>query len=184
VKSVKALARNSSIALGAVLISVLAPGSSLAFQVVVNGTTYDITTKNDSGNAISSDLTGTPWYNNQSLAAQFAAAAYSADGGTPNSGDGPTNPKGYYFAWFYDSSPGQGNWSVETYSSTGAPISIPPPPNSVPGNGQNRVWALGQPVPSKVPAPLPILGATAAFGMSRRLRRRISLSGLRTSASS
>jgi hypothetical protein len=35
----------------------------------------------------------------------------------------------------------------------------------------------GDPVPSKVPAPLPILGASMAFGFSRQLRRRVRRSG-------
>jgi hypothetical protein len=33
------------------------------------------------------------------------------------------------------------------------------------------------PPPASVPGPLPVVGAAAAFGMSRRLRRRIQLGG-------
>ncbi len=34
-----------------------------------------------------------------------------------------------------------------------------------------------QPAPSEVPGPLPLLGAGAAFGFSRRLRKRVKLAG-------
>jgi hypothetical protein len=34
-------------------------------------------------------------------------------------------------------------------------------------------WAYGNPTPPSVPAPLPLLGATAAFSFSRKLRRRV-----------
>lgn len=37
-------------------------------------------------------------------------------------------------------------------------------------------WAVGSFVPDKVPAPLPLVGAAAAFGFSRRLRSRINKS--------
>lgn len=35
------------------------------------------------------------------------------------------------------------------------------------------LWAYVQPAPPAVPAPLPLLGATAAFSFSRKLRRRV-----------
>jgi hypothetical protein len=47
-----------------------------------------------------------------------------------------------------------------------------------PGNIGNFVVTLtpGSPVANNVPGPLPILGAGAAFGFSRRMRRRINTS--------
>jgi len=40
----------------------------------------------------------------------------------------------------------------------------------------NSLTVEKQSLPASVPGPLPILGLGAAFGLSRRLRRRVSLS--------
>jgi len=50
---------------------------------------------------------------------------------------------------------------------------------SIPLAGSIIVAGPSAPVPSSVPGPLPIFGAGAAFGMSRRLRRRVLSSKLR-----
>ena len=46
------------------------------------------------------------------------------------------------------------------------------------GGNESRAYAiLATPTPTSVPGPAPLFGAAAAFGMSRRLRRRIKLGG-------
>jgi hypothetical protein len=45
--------------------------------------------------------------------------------------------------------------------------------------GSGTIIVAGPPAPIPAPGPLPIFGACAAFGISRRLRRRVLTSGLR-----
>jgi len=45
------------------------------------------------------------------------------------------------------------------------------------GNASRAYAILATPTPTSVPGPAPLFGAAAAFGMSRRLRRRIKLGG-------
>jgi hypothetical protein len=44
------------------------------------------------------------------------------------------------------------------------------------GTGDTIQVFIGEPAPAAVPGPLPLLGAAAAFGYSRRLRRRVNQS--------
>lgn len=156
----------------------LSPGSAQAAcdpaspantcRVTVGGLQYDVTTftgtYNDNASKFSSTLM--PWYGSSSIANQFAA---TVGGGLlyPNGGNGP------FFAWSQSS----GNISIfytyegnPAYPSSGFPYGQYS--NATIPTGANYVWAQVEAVAS-VPGPLPIFGAGAAFGFSRKLRKRI-----------
>jgi hypothetical protein len=172
--AMKRLLRVGGLTAATALLSLVAerPGMA-AFPVSVdlNGHTWTISTITGRGD----DIPGlgtvgvSPWWEDKDLATQFAQAAYKAGGGTVQGGG--QNQVGPYFAWQATATPP--GFGYVTYKSNGTPDS-----GSVNGN-QPNVFATATRVPtSSVPGPLPILGATAAFGISRRLRRRISLSTL------
>lgn len=146
--------------------------NALTVPVVVNGTTYDVTTFEGSYSNNSSRFTTTemPWFGSGSLAEQFAIAV-GAQLGTPVLG---TN--GPYFAYSIVFNPTFGNTSILSYSydsSSNPPTVV----KSSAGEFFNNTYAVvSAQAPSAVPGPLPLFGAAAAFGMSRRLRRRIKLS--------
>jgi hypothetical protein len=149
------------------------PAEASTSQVTVNGTTYDVTTFTGTYNANNAKFNTLannglmPWWGNESLAEQFAAAVGTSLG-TPVAGAfGPS------FAHKIE------NPGFAVYA-TGEVFS---PPNSV----FNYAFTINEtgtyatatlaPPPAGVPGPLPLFGAAAAFGMSRRLRRRIQLGG-------
>lgn len=166
------LLRVGGVAAGSLLISLVdaTPGLA-AFPVSVNvvGVSWIVETIENSGNDIQNLGTTavSPWWGDDTLANQFAVAAFNAGGGTVQ-GNGP-NVRGPFFAVESTTSPP--GFGFVTYRTDGSLDS-----GTVNGN-QSRVFATATRVnTSSVPGPLPILGATAAFGISRRLRRRISLS--------
>jgi len=57
-----------------------------------------------------------------------------------------------------------------------SPATNPSAPAFLVDQNTSLTWAVGSSVPDKVPAPLPLVGAVAAFGFSRRLRTRIAKS--------
>lgn len=138
-------------------------GSAHAISVSVDGTTYGITTFTGTYDSNLSRFTDDemPWFGSASLASALATQV-GDQLGLPNSGAGPLFawlPKLWYgvpVIFYIDSYPflnngtHPGDW-VATYA-----------------------VASSQP-PSPVPGPLPLFGAAAAFGASRRLRRRIEL---------
>jgi hypothetical protein len=142
-----------------------------AVPVVVNGTTYDVTTFTGSYNSNSSRFTTNemPWFGSQSLAQQFATAV-GIQLGKPNLGSG-----GPYFAFSIGTDPeGRPQVSASYYEFGSI---IPTVTGIGAGENFNGTYAfVSAPAPSAVPGPLPLFGAAAAFGMSRRLRRRIKLS--------
>jgi hypothetical protein len=108
-----------------------------------------------------------PWWGNLSLANSFASAV-ELQLGMLNAVGG-SNDSGPYFAI----GPNEGNPYNDTYfytvwSNINGTISMP-----VNYSG-NYAYATATPIPA--PGPLPLFGAAAAFGASRRLRRRIKLS--------
>lgn len=111
-----------------------------------------------------------PWFGSESLAEQFAIAV-GAQLGTPVLG---TN--GPYFAYTTVIDPDFGNTSLFGYSYSS--FTNPPAVTRLSaGSNFNNTYAVASAqAPSAVPGPLPLFGAAAAFGMSRRLRRRIKLS--------
>ncbi|MFN9619070.1 MAG: hypothetical protein ACK55X_05085 [Synechococcaceae cyanobacterium] len=154
----------------------LAPNSAEAVSVTVNGTTYDVNTFSGPYNANNGwfntlDNNGLmPWWGNESLAEQFATAV-GVSLGTPTYGVygpefahslSPTLFGGTYVNGEVFQAPSTVlNFGWLTYESgTYATATLAPPPP-----------------PAAVPGPLPLFGAAAAFGMSRRLRRKIQLGG-------
>lgn len=143
-----------------------------AVPVVVNGTTYDVTTFTGSYNSNSSRFTTTemPWFGDGSLAEQFAIAV-GAQLGTPVLG---TNGPLFAYSTAIDPTFGSTNIFVYSYNSTTNPPAVK---FLSAASSFNITYAVASAqAPSAVPGPLPLFGAAAAFGMSRRLRRRIKLS--------
>jgi hypothetical protein len=148
---------------------VLGAGQAQALVVNVGGKTYDVTTflSSNTGSpqfALPPAPGVMPWWNNQTLAAQFASAV-GRGLGTPNSGG-----RGAFFG--FNNTPAfncggeQSAGSVCTAFFNSSTVVI----DSFQGN---RTWAQATEL---VPGPLPALGAAAAFGFSRKLRKRIKVS--------
>ena len=150
-------------------IGVLSAGQAQALVVNVGGKTYDVTTfLTDNPSSPQFALPPAPgvipWWDNQALAVQFATAVGSGLG-TPNGngrgalfgfnntpafncGGGGSQPTGQICSAYFNSSTVLiDNFAVGT-----------------------RVWAQATEL---VPGPLPALGVAAAFGFSRKLRKRI-----------
>jgi len=149
-----------------VAIGVLGAGQAQALVVNVGGKTYDVTTflSSNTGSpqfALPPAPGVMPWWNNQTLAAQFASAVGSGLG-APNG-----NGRGAFFG--FNNTPafncfGQqtaGNVCSAFFDSSAVLI------DSFEGD---RTWAQANEL---VPGPLPVFGAAAAFGFSRKLRKRI-----------
>ena len=160
------LALGAAAALAAISLS---PGSAQAYVVTVGGVQYDVTTFTGSYSANTSKFAlppapgVMPWWGSQSLASQFALAV--AGGlGFPN--NAPT--VGPFFGFVNDGeaviaqafSPSLGGSGL-----TGAGA----------GYGVTRTWAQATLYTAPAPGPLPLFGAAAAFGFSRKLRKRIKL---------
>jgi hypothetical protein len=160
------LALGAAAALAAISLS---PGSARAFVVNVGGLQYDVTTFTGSYNDNTSKFAlppapgVMPWWGSQPLAQQFDAAV-GGNLGFPNL-NGVLGPLfGYSLL--------QGGVQVDCCFST------------LPGGGclyfsvsSDLVYALTTaytPPADSVPGPLPALGAAAAFGFSRKLRKRAS----------
>ena len=180
-------------ALGVALtMGVLTTGQARAFVVNIGGQNYNVTTftgsYNDNKSKFAQETSGgeMPWWGDSSLATQFSnALGYSL--GAPNSietlsaGSQTNINVGPYFAYnsivdkitflltdtaaTYHPNPSPLIFSVDlnssvTWAQVVAPKSGPP----------------SDPTLSTVPGPVPAIGAFAAFGFSRKLRKRIKLS--------
>ena len=174
------LALGATAALAAISIS---PGSAQAFVVTVGGVQYDVTTFTGSAdnNAVKFNTPANggmmPWYGNGSLAIDFALAVQGFFGNrtvyatnyifNPN----PlvnTNMKGIFWDTQYGTQPTPVP-CLDCFTGGGT------------GGAYNEMYAVATIIP--VPAPLPLFGAAAAFGFSRKLRKRIKLApGARGSA--
>ncbi len=157
------LGLGAAIALAAIS---LTPGSAQAFVVTVGGVQYDVTTFTGTYNANTSKFNLTadggqmPWWSSStsnSAAINFATAVGNFFG-----------PNIYYV--YYDREASWPNpsarfpvilWQGSVYTGTGV------------GANESRTFAVASLVPAPVPGPLPILGVGAAFGFSRKLRKRI-----------
>lgn len=139
----------------------LSPGSAQAYVVTVNGVQYDVTTFTGSYNANTSKFETAanngvmPWFDNQTMASQFAEAVGYKLGRLPS----PTDRGPYFPAWkstdtvvaYSYADWGTYNYSVEFDEST--------------------IYAQVLPA-APVPAPLPLLGSAAALSFCRRLSSR------------
>ena len=170
-------------ATGALAAITLSPGSAQAIVVTVGGAQYDVTTFTGSAdaNAVKFNTPANggmmPWYGNQSLAIDFALAVQGFFGNrtvyatnyifNPN----PlvnTNMKGIFWDTQYGTQPTPVP-CLDCFTGGGT------------GGAYNEMYAVATIIP--VPAPLPLFGAAAAFGFSRKLRKRIKLApGARGSA--
>ena len=178
-------------ALGVALtLGVLTTGQAQAFVVTVGGVQYDVTTFTGSYNDHKSKFAQTPggvmpWWGDSSLATQFSnALGYSL--GTPNSietlsaGSRTNMDVGPYFAYnsIVDKITFLLTDTAATYHPNTSPLIFSVDLNS------SVTWAQVAPKPKKpddptistVPGPVPAIGAFAAFGFSRKLRKRIKLS--------
>jgi hypothetical protein len=157
---------------GAVCLACLiSPAQAIPVVTVqVNGTSYEVTYFQGSYNGSAASFeTPTnnglmPWWGNASLATQFSDALGSQLD-KPN-GNGIAGP---FFAYqTYDTGEGIVVEAFAYFAST----------ESAGGSTVGTFsYATATPSPSAaVPGPVPLFGAAAAFGASRRLRRRIELS--------
>jgi len=163
-------ALGAAVALAAISLN---PEHAHAYVVSVNSIQYDVTTFTGTYNSNSGKFETPanggemPWRGSSSLAQQFAAAV---GGGLayPNGDNGP------FFAW----GQGGGNISIwytykgdSSYPASGFPYGQYSS-NAIPVTA-NYVWAQATLYTAPAPGPLPLFGAGAAFGFSRRLRKRI-----------
>ena len=169
--------------LAAMAVGALAAGQSQAFVVNVDGEDWDVTTFTGTYNANASKFATAanggvmPWWNNTQfggvLAEEFATAVGTSLGAPNSGGFGPffgwgtvNCCGGLALVWFRDPNGniGSGGLAVTT----------------------DVTWAQATPFTSSaapVPGPLPALGAAAAFGFSRKLRKRIKRSANSVSSS-
>jgi hypothetical protein len=148
-----------------------------ANAVVVNVPGYgswDVTTFTGSYNDNESrfNVGEMPWWGNESLASLFADAVGSSLG-APNGLHATLRSWGpkFSFAACDATCDYLGQYSVELTS--GSPVlTIGLEPKGLESNGIGPLtWARA--TPHAVPGPLPLFGAAAAFGFSRKLRKRI-----------
>jgi len=159
-----------------------APGTDSSIcRVTVNSVQYDVTTFTGSYNGnvgkfeTSANGGEMPWWGNSALANSFAAAV-GGNLGYPNQPG--ANLQGLWFAWNTIQGLYWYPW-VYAYTQEGTVVSGADSPG---GTGLNSradyVWAqatLYSGSAASAPGPLPLLGAGAAFGFSRKLRKRIKL---------
>jgi hypothetical protein len=148
----------------------LSPGSAQALVVTVGGTQYDVTTFTGSYNSDTNKFETAanggvmPWWGSDSLAEAFASHVGIAMG-LPNY----SNTHGPLFAWRFRLQDAIDNCYYIS-GTTGCGIA---------NSSNTHVYAQATPyaAPSTppVPGPLPLFGAAAAFGFSRKLRKRIKL---------
>ena len=155
----------------------LSPGSAQAYVVTVGGLQYDVTTFTGTYNATSSKFATAanggvmPWWGNSTLAESFAQEVFGGLA-TPNGASGP------FFAYTKSNASG-GYWEAWAYGVDG--MSGLPYPNPLANSSDlstSFVWAqatLYTAPSAPAPGPLPLFGAAAAFGFSRKLRKRIKL---------
>ena len=160
-----------AVAVGSLALA-FAPNTAEAVTVNVDGTNYDVTFFTGVANSNLSKFQTTanggqmPWWGNSTLAKSFATAVDSQLGkpniGTwgPYFGFAPESGFPRNESWYFngDTNEIKRDFFTQNFSASWAVATLTPPPSAVPG-------------------PLPLFGAAAAFGMSRRLRRRIQRDG-------
>jgi hypothetical protein len=176
-------------ALGAALaMGVLTAGQAQALVVNVAGQAWNVTTFTGSYNDNTSifiqptapDWGAMPWWGNSSLATQFATAVGDSlltlnSIPTSPAGDADVGPLFAYSVEHVmpnDSSAFQISYSIAATDFPNTSIF-----NFSADNHSSFIWAQATldntSSPASVPGPLPALGGAAAFGFSRKLRKRI-----------
>jgi hypothetical protein len=155
----------------------LGPGSAQAFVVSVGGVQYDVSTftATRAGNAtkFQTEARGgvMPWWFDRALAEQFATEVGTSLG-MPNSGPclGLCGPLFAYGNGRF-SGTGLGATFVQVVGADGA-VRV-----SAVTFTSSRTWAQATLYsPASAPGPLPVFGVAAAFGFSRKLKKRIKAS--------
>jgi hypothetical protein len=176
----------------AAALAALSPGQAQAFVVNMGGNAFDVntftgshnTTQNRSKFALPSEGGVMPWWGSESLANMFAQAYLQDLAARPICQTLGCNPNdlfviqgaGPLFAW---GSIGQSLIQAElprTSVGAGGAVSYSVSTRLV-SQSAPFAWAqASQPAPpTPAPGPLPLFGAAAAFGFSRKLRKRIKL---------
>jgi len=143
----------------------VAPASALT--VTVGPIDYDVTVFNGSFNSNSSlfqipPAGQVPWWKNDMLAIDFAQQVYDQLGSGSTPGNGPIFAYEVSGTDILGISQDLGNILIQY-------------PETIADNAAVK-YAIATPlnsVPASVPAPLPVFGAAAALGWSRRIRKRI-----------
>ena len=161
-------------ALGVALaMGVLTAGQAQAFVVTVGGQDWDVTTFTGNYNVNTSKFglppaPGVmPWWGSFSLAREFALATRENLGSPPQT-QGHNAP---FFGYEQDVNVPNLTWVYSYFSGGPFPINADPITDE-------PTWAqatLLTPPAAPVPGPLPALGVAAAFGFSRKLRKRIKI---------
>jgi len=164
------LALGAAAALAAISLS---PGDAQAqtYQVIVDSVQYDVTTFTGSyyANQYLFNINNMPWWGSNSLADIFVTAL-GLQAGLPNPAGNSGPPTTGYFGPYFAV-----NNRVDVLYTNGSGVGVFGGTEN-PSQAQNT-YAVLSPIPSppSVPGPLPLLGAGAAFGFSRKLRKRIKL---------
>jgi len=151
----------------------LSPGSAQAYVVNVGGVQYDVTTftgtYNDNISKFETAANGgvMPWWGDYDLGALFATAVRE-NLGTPNSYSGNTSGP-IFSVEAFDGDVGGKIWCTADCSGLTNPIST----GWLASNSVVYAQATLYTAPTAAPSPLPLFGAAAAFGFSRKLRKRI-----------
>ncbi len=155
--------------------AVVAPARAVIISV--SGVQWDVTkTLLPAGTSVSeftsTYVTSQPWGASSNLSERQAiatafAAALGGQLGYPND----LNQYGPFFAYLVETSPTLAYISATQPQSPGSPVFQ----TATSDPSDSLYYARATRVPGVVPGPLPILGGMAAFGWSRRLRRRVSL---------
>lgn len=140
-----------------------------AVTVIVDGNSYDVTVFTGSYNSNTSLFQSLspgqmPWWGDTTgdTASAFATQVFNQLGSGPTSGYGPV------FAYDIDAGGVVGITQSLTH--------LPSQNVETIGLNDSVAYAIATPLgppPNQVPAPLPVFGAMAAFGCSRKLRKRI-----------
>lgn len=152
-----------------VLATVMVPSEAKAFQVnLPDSTKWKISTVSFTEPPFTEEnfntfgaLASQVWWQSKSLARTFSTAVYEQGGNTALGFSGRNGP---YFAWENAINP-FALTSEFTRTSNGEAVS------NVDTNLSDTF--TGYAVATEIPGPLPVLGAFAAFGWSRRMRQRI-----------
>jgi hypothetical protein len=168
-KSIKPFAASAFYSLAFILLSSEAKALPTA-SVTVGGTQYNITYfQGDYNSNIAKFETPAnnglmPWWGSEAMATLFSDAL-GLQLGTPN----PPPPFSYSPLFAYIAINDSGKLKIDAIANAGSSSF-----NAGDSGDESLAYAILA-TPTAVPGPAPIFGAAAAFGMSRRLRRRIKL---------